>query len=166
MRSIRPGRTTHAHDGGVVVFHIGMRVNRFRAVRSWWPAFVAMPRMLRELDADPSLGLLGAWSALQGPRTVTVVQYWRDAESLLAYASAPDHAHRPAWAAFNHTVRDSHGAVGIWHETYVVPPGGHESLYVDMPDRGLLAAFGARHADGARRTARGRLGAAAAAPTD
>lgn len=162
MAPIVRGRTTHDHDGDVVVFLIGMRINRFRAVRAWWPAFSAMPRMLRELSADPGLGLLGHWTALQGPRTVSVVQYWRDAESLLGYAAAADRAHRPAWAAFNRAVRDSGGAVGIWHETFVVPRGGHESLYVDLPPRGLAAAFGPVGATGRRATAAGRLGR----PTD
>lgn len=30
--------------------------------------------------------------------------------------------------------------VGIWHETYAVPAGGHESVYVGMPITGLAAA--------------------------
>lgn len=158
MPAITPGRVTHDHDGDVVVFLIGMRINRFRSVRQWWPAFTAMPRMLRELSMDPSLGLLGFFTALQGPRTVTVVQYWRDAESLIAYAKAAEHEHRPAWTAFNRAVRTSRGAVGIWHETYVVPKGGHESLYVDMPARGLGAAFGTSAASGRRESASGRLG--------
>ncbi|HET8989161.1 MAG TPA: DUF4188 domain-containing protein, partial [Humibacillus sp.] len=33
-------------------------------------------------------------------------------------------------------------AVGIWHETFAVPAGGHESLYVAMPPTGLGKAFG------------------------
>jgi hypothetical protein len=158
MADVVRGRFTHDHEGDVVVFLIGMRVNRFRAVRSWWPAFTAMPRMLRELQADPGLGLLGAWTALQGPRAVCVVQYWRDADSLIAYARAADHAHRPAWAAFSKAVRASDGAAGIWHETYVVARGSHESLYVDMPAHGLAQVFGAVPASGRRATAAARLG--------
>jgi len=158
MADVVRGRVTHDHEGDVVVFLIGMRVNRFRAVRCWWPAFTAMPRMLRELQADPDLGLLGAWPALQGPRTVSVVQYWRDADSLLAYATASDHVHRPAWTAFNKAARASNGAVGIWHETYVVRAGSHESIYVDMPRHGLAQAFGSTGATGRRATASGRLG--------
>jgi hypothetical protein len=164
MTSIDRGRVTHDHDGDVVVFLIGMRVNRFRSVRSWWPAFAAMPRMVRELEADPGLGLLGRWFALQGPRSVAVVQYWRDTESLLAYASSGEHAHRPAWAAFNRAVRQSRGAVGIWHETYVVPRGAHESLYVDMPRSGLAGAFAGVEATGRRSTAAGRLGRTEVSP--
>ena len=118
MRDAR--RYTHEDDGtGVVVFLIGMRVNRLRAVRTWLPVAKAMPRMLAELTRQPALGLLGVTSCIQG-RGALNVQYWRDLESLLAYAQSPEHEHRPAWREFNRRVRDARGAVGIWHETFVV----------------------------------------------
>lgn len=156
MTTIVPGRWTHDHDSDVVVFLIGMRINRLRAVRAWLPAMRAMPAMLRELDADPSLGLLGYTQHLS-PRGALVVQYWRDVDSLIDYARATDHEHRPAWGEFNRRARLATGAVGIWHETYVVPAGGLESLYVDMPATGLAAAVGSVEASGRRETARGRL---------
>ena len=63
------GRAPKAITGGqhvartsgeeAVVFIIGMRVNRWRKVRSWWPAFVGMPRMLGELK-ETNAGLLAA----------------------------------------------------------------------------------------------------------
>ena len=55
MADIITGRQTATVDDDVVVFLIGMRINRLRRVRSWLPAFRAMPRMLRELAEDPSL---------------------------------------------------------------------------------------------------------------
>lgn len=163
MPPIVRGRVTHDHDAGVVVFLIGMRINRFRAVRSWWPVATAMGPMLRELTADPSLGLLGM-RVVASLRSPFFVQYWRDLDSLLAYSRSTDHHHRPAWAEFNRRARAADGAVGIWHETYVVPAGGHESIYVDMPSAGLAAALGPAEATGRRETARGRLGRADAAP--
>ncbi|WP_422125626.1 monooxygenase family protein [Streptomyces caatingaensis] len=39
-------------------------------------------------------------------------------------------------------MRSSGGAVGIWHETYVVPAGAYESVYVDMPPAGLAEVRG------------------------
>jgi hypothetical protein len=158
MTEIVPGRWTHHHDGDVVVFLIGMRINRLRAVRTWWPATRAMPAMLKELYADPSLGLLShtvhvSWRGLM------VVQYWRDLDSLMGYAQAPGHVHRPAWAEFNRRARAAAGAVGIWHETLVASGGAHESLYVDMPRQGLPAGWQAVQAGGRRETARGRLAA-------
>lgn len=37
------GRMTAAAEGDMVVFLIGMRINRFRALRSWLPVTAAMP---------------------------------------------------------------------------------------------------------------------------
>jgi Domain of unknown function (DUF4188) len=140
----RTGRWTHDDDGrGLVVFLIGMRVNRWRRVRAWWPVSMAMPRMLRELSQDPADGLLG-YRLLVGPGGPLVVQYWRDREHLLAFARDPGRSHRPAWQRFNAAARDSGGAVGIWHETFEVPAGGSESVYVDVP-AGRLAGLAAIH---------------------
>jgi hypothetical protein len=161
MRATNTGRWTHDHDDeGVVVFLIGMRVNRLRSIRTWLPVANAMPRMLAELARDPALGLLGVTSCVQG-RGGLVVQYWRDLDSLLAYAHAADHEHRPAWREFNRLARDADGAVGIWHETFIVPAGAHESVYVDMPAQGLASALGARRIDSPGNRTRERLNVAA-----
>ncbi|WP_329303439.1 DUF4188 domain-containing protein [Streptomyces sp. NBC_00659] len=135
-------RVTAAAEGDVVVFLIGMRINRWRAVRHWLPALAAMPRMLKELTQDSDSGLLGHRSLSGGPRVFTVAQYWESREKLLAYASDQAGEHRPAWAAFNRRLRSSKGSVGVWHETYIVPAGSYESIYVDMPPTGLAAAWG------------------------
>jgi len=160
MAQITPGRWTHQHDGDVVVFLIGMRINKLAKVRAWWPAMQAMPAMLKELSADPSLGLLRFTQHLS-PRGATVVQYWKDLDSLIAYAQGPESVHRPAWTEFNRRARTAAGAVGIWHETLFVPAGRHESLYVDMPSQGLPAALNAVEATGRRQSARGRIEATA-----
>ncbi|MFD6432216.1 DUF4188 domain-containing protein [Streptomyces venezuelae] len=136
------GRMTAEAEGDVVVFHIGMRINAFRAVRSWWPVFRAMPRMLKELSRDRESGMLGYRLLFGGVRVVYVVQYWESQEKLLAYSTAQDKAHRPAWAAFNRRIREGRGKVGFWHETFVVPAGAHEQVYVNMPPFGLAAATG------------------------
>ncbi|MEV7195146.1 DUF4188 domain-containing protein [Streptomyces sp. NPDC093510] len=136
------GRMTADAQGGVVVFHIGMRINNFRAVRSWWPVAVAMPRMLKELSRDRDSGLLGYRLLLGGPRLMYVVQYWESLEKLLAYAADRDKEHRPAWAALNRRIREGKGKVGFWHETFVVPAGAHEAVYINMPAFGLGEALG------------------------
>ncbi|MFF8654417.1 DUF4188 domain-containing protein [Streptomyces huasconensis] len=136
------GRMTADATGDVVVFHIGMRINNFLAVRSWWPVFQAMPRMLKELSKDPASGMLGYRLLLGGPRLIYVVQYWESREKLLAYSVARDKAHRPAWTAFNQRLREGKGKVGFWHETYLVPAGAHEAVYVNMPAFGLGKATG------------------------
>lgn len=153
-------RMTVAPDEHFVVFLIGMRVNRLWLAPVWWGVALAMTRMLRELSADPSAGLLHAESWFG--RTTLVVQYWRSHEHLQAYAHARERAHLPAWAAWAKRLGLS-GAVGIWHETYVVSPGQYEAVYVHMPTFGLGAALPRRPAEGALSSAKGRLAAGAAA---
>ncbi len=134
MASVIPQRMAAKMNGDFVVFLIGMRVNRWWKVHRWWPVGMAMTRMLRELYAQPELGLLGgeAWFG----RTTLMVQYWRSLDALFAYAKSRDAAHLPAWRAFNKAVGTS-GDVGVWHETYRVMPGAYECVYVNMPPFGL-----------------------------
>ena len=63
-------------------------------------------------------------------------------ESLHAYAHAEGGLHRAAWQSFNARARRAGDAVGIWHETFVVPAGHAESVSVGMPPHGLGKAFG------------------------
>ncbi|MFF5441858.1 DUF4188 domain-containing protein [Streptomyces achromogenes] len=137
-------RTTADARGEVVVLLIGMRVNRFLAVRLWLPVMLGMFRMLRELGKDPARGLLSKVLLTASPRTYYVVQYWESKEKLYAYATAPDAFHHKAWTRLNRLERAGklRGQVGIWHETYVVPEGSYEAVYGDMPAFGLAAAHG------------------------
>ncbi len=143
-------------EGEIVVFLIGMRINRLWKVWKWLPVLAAMPRMLRELAAQPGRGLLATRPHF-GLRNLMVLQYWRSAAELRAYAHAADAQHRPAWQAFNRAIGTG-GDVGIWHETYVVPPGHAESIYVNMPRHGLAQAGQVFPAKGHRATAATRLG--------
>jgi hypothetical protein len=137
MSQINEARMTHQHSGELVVFLIGMRINKPLRVDLWGPAFLAMPKMLAELSRDKESGLLG-YRLVLGNGGPLVVQYWDSQEKLYAYASAQDAEHRPAWTAFNRRARKAPGAVGIWHETFVVERS--ESVYVGMPTVGLAAA--------------------------
>jgi Monooxygenase af470-like len=137
MADVIPGRMTHAHDGDFVVFLIGMRINRPWRLDLWLPVFFAMPAMLAELSKDKDSGLLG-YRLTFGAGGPLLVQYWSSHEKLYRYASDREAAHRPAWAAYNRRVRKAPGAVGIWHETYVVERA--ESIYSGMPVSGLPAA--------------------------
>jgi hypothetical protein len=142
-------------DGEVVVFLIGMRINKLWKFWKWLPVAGAMPRMLKELAANPDLGMLSARGHF-GLRNLMVLQYWKSAEHLQAFAHSPNKAHLPAWQAFNKNI-GSGGDVGIWHETFVVPAGHAESLYVNMPRYGLGLAGAIFPAKGARATAAKRL---------
>jgi hypothetical protein len=135
--SIIKERVTHHYDGDLVVFLIGMRVNRWWRPDLWVPVFREMGPMLTELFTDPESGLLGVRFTM-GLRGPTLVQYWSSVDKLYAYASAPTAAHRPAWARFNKLVRKAPGAVGIWHETFTVAKA--ESIYVGLPPSGLAKA--------------------------
>ena len=137
MARVHPGRYSARIEGDFVIFLIGMRINRPWKVHRWWPVFVAMRPMLKELRATPDTGLLHAQQALIGGPAV--VQYWRSFEQLERYARDPDAAHLPAWREFNRRVRAS-GDVGIWHETYLVPAGSYETIYGNMPRIGLATA--------------------------
>jgi hypothetical protein len=157
MSKVQPGRFTAEMDGDFVVFLIGMRFNKLWKVHKWFPVFVAMPKMLRELQQHPDKGLLGVRTCFGG-RTITAVQYWRSFEHLEAFAKNQDDVHFPAWRAFNKRVGSS-GDVGVYHETYRVGPGRHETIYANMPVMGLAAA-GNSVAVGTRTdTARDRISA-------
>jgi len=147
-------RRTADMEGEFVVFLIGMRINHPWKVHQWLPVARAMPRMIRELRAQPDSGLLGyeMWFG----RMTLMLQYWRSTEQLLAYAKNRDAEHLPAWKAFNQAI-GSNGDVGIWHETYAIKPGSYENIYVNMPAFGLGRVGSLTPATGARATAEGRL---------
>ena len=155
MSNVRPERLAANIDGDFAVFLIGMRINSAMRVHKWLPVAMAMPRMLKELEQRPELGLLHY--EIWGGRTTLVLQYWRSVEQLLAYATNKQAEHLPAWRAFNRAVGTT-GAVGIWHETYCVSAGRYESVYVNMPEFGLGKAAGVQPATGARHSDAGRLG--------
>ena len=148
MGKVQPGRFTAEMDGEFVVFLIGMRFNKLWKIHKWFPVFMAMGRMLPELQRHPEKGLLGVHFGLAG-RTVTLTQYWRSFEQLQSFARNVDDPHLPAWRRFNAKVGTS-GDVGVFHETYKVSPGDFECIYANMPVYGLAAA--GRHVPVGRRT--------------
>ena len=150
------GRMTADFSGPLVVFVIGMRINHFHRIAKWWPVLSAMGPMLKELSANPDSGFLGTEYCLQGPRQVMLLQYWKDFDSLERYARSRDEKHWPAWVAFNKNV-GSDGTVGIFHETYTVGGGAHETIYANMPPFGLGKVAGLVPATNSRNAARSRM---------
>jgi hypothetical protein len=161
MASISAGRYTARTDRPLVLFLIGMRFNKLILPHKWLPVFLAMPRMLKELERRPEAGLLSHRFYLSG-RVVMVQQYWESFDKLVAYAHAPEMAHFPAWAAFNRAIGKD-GTVGIWHETYLIEPGKYECVYANMPQFGLAGAVAHVPAEGALAAAKGRMGVKAPA---
>ena len=150
------GRKTAKFTGPLVVFVIGMRINHFHKVGKWLPVLKAMPPMLEELAKDPDSGFLGSENMLAGLRQVCLLQYWRDFDSLEAYARSRDREHWPAWVDFNRRI-GSDGTVGIFHETYAVDGGRYETVYGNMPEWGLGKVAGLADATGKRAEARARM---------
>ena len=143
MKTLNDRLTTNASEEPMVVFLIGMRVNRWWKFGQWLRTGLAMPRMLRELGEHPELGFLGGESWFG--RTTILVSYWKSVDHLFAYAKQRNAEHLPAWRSFNKLIGNN-GDVGIWHETYIVQPGAHESIYVNMPEFGLGKVLGLRSA--------------------
>ena len=134
MNGVIPQRLAARMEGEFVVFLIGMRVNRWWKILKWFRTALAMPRMVKELEANPELGYLGSESWFG--RTTIMVQYWRSMEHLHEYAKSRRSAHLPAWKRFNEIIGTS-GDVGVWHETYRSRAGDYEGVYVNMPSFGL-----------------------------
>jgi len=157
MAEVHRQRMTAEIDGEFVVFLIGARLNKPWKVHKWLPVALAMPRMLKELAANPASGFLGAEQFLG-----VIVQYWRSFEHLERYARDHDAHHWPAWVAFNKKVGVASGDVGIWHETYRIGPGQYEAIYGAMPTFGLGKVGRLVPIVSARESARQRM----AAPAD
>lgn len=154
MAQVSAKRVTARIEGDFVVFLIGMRINKPWKLHKWLPVFLAMPKMIRELEKRPDSGFLGHIMS-----TRVIVQYWRSFEHLETYARDPDQSHWPAWVDFNQRVGRSRGDVGIWHETYKVRAGEYESVYSGMPSFGLAKAAASAEVVGQLESARDRLGA-------
>lgn len=155
MNEVLAERLAAEVSDDVVVFAIGMRINKLWKIWRWLPVLFEMPPMLNEQEARPALGLLSSRFMFAG-RNIGVLQHWRSVEDLHAYAHAPGGAHAAAWKRFNHRIGTS-GDVGIWHETYLVPARSIDSIFVNMPRYGLALAGRLFPAKGPRANARKRL---------
>jgi hypothetical protein len=157
MAKINRGRfTADIGADGKVLFLIGMRFNRLWQFWKWLPVFLAMPRMLIELQKNRELGLIGKPSTFISGKTVLVWQYWESFEKLDEYSKMKDAAHLPAWRAFNKRIRDN-GSVGIYHETILLSDATVETVYGNMPLMGLASVTGLVAAGKRGQTARTRI---------
>jgi hypothetical protein len=142
-------------DKDFVIFLIGMRVNKWWNLPAIFQAATAMPRMLRELHRNRESGFLGAegW----GGRTSIMVQYWESFEKLEAFANDRQKTHYPAWIEFYKLAKKNDGAVGVWHETYMIKAGQYEAIYAHMPSFGLGKVLGVADATHSYETAQKRI---------
>jgi hypothetical protein len=126
-----PGRYSTSIDGPFVVFLIGVRINRLLAIGKWLPVTKAMGPMRKELYANPSPGLLAAYSSMYW-RGIMVTQYW--AASTIS-SSRPNHAMpctsrhgRPSTRPSAQTVESASGT-----KPTRSPKGQYECVYANMP---------------------------------
>lgn len=154
MSEIYKQRMTASQDEDFVVFIIGMRINKYWKIHKWLPVSLAMPKMLKELYANPELGLLSheQWFA----PTPVLIQYWKSFDHLTNYAKNNTSHHLPAWKDFNRKIA-SNGDIGIWHETYQVKKDNYECIYNNMPLFGLAKAGQHLPATGNRESAVKRM---------
>lgn len=139
MADVRQGRWTAQIEGDFVVFVIGARLDRVRALRSLLDlgGRRGMPAMLHELSKDPGSGLLGyEMGNLLG---TFMVQYWRSFDALETWANSKDDPHAEVWRNYWRRV-GKQSRTGIWHETYLVRAGEYEAVYANMPPTGLAKA--------------------------
>lgn len=138
----------------IVVFLIGLRINKPLKVRQWWPVFRAMSKMMKYLQSHPEKGLLGYRASILPPM---FVQYWRSFEDLERFARSADDPHLEPWRQFNRRIGKA-GDVGIWHETYRVKTKDIETIYGNMPVVGLASASAVMPVQAGRNSAAARLG--------
>jgi hypothetical protein len=105
----------------LVVIYLGMRVNALTCIKR----LLGLGRQISREVAERPDGLLLHENIVYSLRHVGMRQYWRDFDSLEAWArSLP---HKQWWQGF---LRDS-GGTGFWHEAYFMR-GGMEAIYDDM----------------------------------
>jgi hypothetical protein len=109
----------------LVVIYLGMRVEEPRGHETLQ---ALGPQIQASVEEEPD-GLLLHEQLVFGedPVHVGFRQYWRDFESLEAWASTLPH--KTWWTDY---LRDR-GGTSFWHETYF-RSGGIESMYVDVED--------------------------------
>ena len=157
LKTVVAGRQTARLEKPVVLFLIGARLNRPWRLDKWAWFTRTMPAMLAELESKPDTGLLWYRTHLSW-RMLMVQQYWNSFDKLLAYAQDRNGEHFPAWAKFMRTLSND-GAIGIWHETYLIEPGKYECVYGNMPAFGLAAATKMVPAEGRLAQAKDRFAA-------
>lgn len=159
---IRKGSMTDTMEGEFCVFILGARSNMAMKLdlgfKTVGDRFDAIMKELERLPAD--CGYLGGdhyiTTNVQRGSNITAITYWRSYEHLMRYTHDRNLAHVAAMKAVVDTVYKS-PQIGIWHETYVIKPGQHESIYMNCPPIGLGAAAGLAPATGPLKMASGRM---------
>ena len=138
MTKVYPGRYRAQPDGPVVVFGIGMRINRPWAIHRWLKPTLNTIRNWWHVQHNPPDGYLNGYLYFYD-FGVGMTQYWRDFDSLEAYSHDTSQPHVAAWGQLARLTKKDQ-TFGYWHETYVVTPENSETIYGSMPQFGLAKA--------------------------
>ncbi len=138
MAKVHPGRYTARVDRPLVVFAIGMRLNRPHALHRWVRPMMNTVRMWRHVQHRRPAGYLGGYLFVYWCG-VGMIQYWEDVDHLVAFSHDDTQPHLAAWRQLAALTRVDQ-TFGSWHETYRVTPGTSEAIYGSMPIFGLAAA--------------------------
>lgn len=156
QNDVIPGRHRADLNGEVIVFPIGMKINRWWAIHRWARPFVNTVRMWWHMQRRRPDGYLGGYLFVYA-RGVGMMQYWSDFDSLEALARDDQQPHLQAWRHLVAQTRDDL-TFGYWHETYVANAQTSETIYGSMRPFGLSEAVGATPIGASTETARERLG--------
>ena len=133
---------------------LGLQVRR-------WSALAYASRVGRAIDrsAEQAIregaGLLHSERFAMGWRHFGVLQYWRAFDDLEQWSRRPPHAEW--WREAVDRMR-KRGDFGVYHETFLVPRAGIESIYLNCSPVGMAAFGEAGEPVGKMTTSRDRLG--------
>ncbi|KAE8332496.1 hypothetical protein BDV39DRAFT_216604 [Aspergillus sergii] len=125
----------------IVVFHLGARSNHPLGLLA--PCFSELNSrviaMNREMNSDPvKYGLLGTstWGKQDDSagNEVMAIYYLRDYDALHRFAHGSVHVEGMRW--WTQIVKD-HPHIAIYHETYLVPKGKWENIYINSKPTGM-----------------------------
>ncbi|KAE8355921.1 hypothetical protein BDV28DRAFT_128116 [Aspergillus coremiiformis] len=133
--------STEIASESIVVFHLGARSNHPLGVFA--PGMAELNRrgeeMYREMYDNPvNYGLLGtsSWVKQDDPagNETMMIFYLRDYDALHRFAHDKLHVETMKW--WSDIVKD-HPHIAIYHETYIVPKGRWENIYVNAKLTGI-----------------------------
>ncbi len=133
---------------------LGLMVRKIRAL----PFAIGIGRAIARAAGEATkagAGLLRSEGLLADQRHFVILQYWASFGQLEAWSHRPPHS--DWWKLAVERMRTK-GDFGIYHETYLVPRAGVESIYLNCPPTGLASFGTSGEAVGKMTTSRDRLG--------
>ena len=121
-------RKQTAKNGAVRILSFNLLSDNETSTHAWQTELTSCPGK----DLGKATGLEGVTPDTKS--TVITLSYWKNLESLQAFAAGP--AHQEGWAWWNRTA-EQHPQLGIMHEVYAAPHGHWENIYVNFKPFGM-----------------------------